>query len=172
MSSGFVGDYPSAIAGGIADAVQKMALLFLVPVFGNFIGMNCAQAPRVIADLQAGGLGGLSMTSFLGSGETFATMPFYWIAMVFLSFTHLPTLLYPLVLLYAWLKLWLAEDEWWRWGAFILAVQPLDTWYVMCAEDHAMSRGDFALSAVVLGIYEASLIGAAIWYARQRESFE
>ncbi len=172
MSSGFYGDYTSAISEGLVDGVKKLALVFSVPVFGNFIGMNCAQAPQVIADLRAGGFAGLSVSSFLGHGETFAMMPLFWIGVIFMSLTHLPTLLYPLVLLYAWLKLWLADDEWWRWAALLLIIQPVDTWYVICAEDRGMSRGDFALSAVILSVYEAAVIGAAIWYARQREAFE
>ena len=40
--------------------------------------------------------------------------------------------------------------------------------HIDCAS--AVTGGDFALSAVVLGLYEAALIGAAIWYARLRES--
>ena len=172
MSSGFHGDYTSAIFSGLGDGIKKIALLVSVPVFGHFIGVNCAQAPQVIADLRAGGLSGLSASSLLAGGEMLVVMPLFWIGILFMSLTHLPTLLYPLVLLYAWLKLWIADEEWWRWVAVILIAQPLDTWYVICAEDRGMSRGDFAISAVVIGLYEAAAISAAIWYARQRESAE
>ena len=171
MSTGFHGDYQSAIFSAVGDSIKKVVLLLSVPVLGQFVGYNCYDAPRVIAQLQAGGLAGLSASSFLSGGVSFAMMPFYWIGALMLSLTHLPTLLYLPVLLYAWVKLWVAEDEWWRPAAFILIAQPLDTWYVMCADDRLMSRGDFALSAVILGVYEAAAIGAAMWYARQRESF-
>ena len=171
MSSGVHIDYASAVFSAVGDNIKKIALLVSVPVVGLFVGYNCYEAPGVIANLGAGGLSGLSLSSFTG-GASFASMLGYWIVSLMLSFTHLPTLLYPLVLLYAWAKLWLAEEEWWRAAAFILIVQPLDSWYVMCAEDNGMSRGDFAISAVVIGLYEAAAIGAAIWYARQRESAE
>ena len=175
MSSGFYGDYTSAIFGGITDSIKKLALVFGVPVFGSYIGMNCVHAPTVIANLRAGGFAGLStvtVSTLLGGGEPFAVTPLYWVAAVFMSFTHFPTFLYPLVLVYAWLKLWLSDDEWWRWAAFILIIQPIDTWYLFAMSDSGMSRGDFALSAVILGMYEAALIGASIWYSRQREAFE
>ena len=171
MSTGFHGDYTSAMFSAVGDSIKKVALLLTVPVLGQFVGYNCYDAPRVIAQLQAGGLSGLSASSFLSGGESLAMMPLYWLGALMLSLTHLPTLLYFPVLLYAWVKLWVAEDEWWRPAAFILIVQPLDTWYVMCAEDRGMSRGDFALTAVLLGLYEIAAIGAAMWYARQRESF-
>ena len=79
--------------------------------------------------------------------------------------------LYPLLLLYAWLKIWVAEEEWWRGVAIILIAQPLVSWYLMCAEDNGMSRGEFAFSAVIIGTYEAAAISTVIWWARQRESF-
>ena len=170
MSTGFQGDYASAVFGAVGDSVKKVTLLVSVPVLGQFVGYNCHDAPRVIAQVQAGGLAGLSAASFLSGGESFAMMPFYWIGVLLLSLTHLPTLLYPAVLLCVWAKLWLAEDEWWRPAAVILIIQPLDTWYVMCAESHGMSHGDFAFSGVILALYETAAISAAIWYARQRES--
>ena len=171
MSSGVHIDYASAVFSAVGDTIKKIALLVTVPVVGQFVGYNCYEAPGVMANLGAGGLSGLSLSSFTG-GASFASMLGYWIVSLMLSFTHLPTLLYPLVLLYAWAKLWLAEEEWWRAAAFILIVQPLDSWYVMCAEDNGMSRGDFAISAVVIGLYEAAAIGAAIWYARQLEAVD
>ena len=170
MSTGFQGDYTSAVFSAMGDSVKKVALLVSVPVLGQFVGYNCYDAPRVISNLQAGGPAGLSVSSFLSGGESFAMMPLYWLGALMMSLTHLPTLLYPAVLLCVWGKLWVAEDEWWRSAAVILIIQPLDTWYVMCAENHGMSRGDFALSAVILVLYEIAAIGAAMWYARQRES--
>lgn len=172
MSSGFHSDYTGAIFSAVGDSIKKIALLLTVPVFGHFVGFNCYEAPKVIADLRAGGLSGLSLSSFSSGGEALAVMPLFWFGIILMSFTHLPTLLYLPVLLYAWVKLWVAEDEWWRGAAIILIGQPLDSWYVLCAEDQGMSRGDFALSAVVVAMYEAAAIGAAMWYARQLESVE
>ena len=172
MSDGFYSDYTSAIFSGFGDAIKKVVLLVSVPTFGHFVGFNCYEAPDVVAKLSAGGLAGLSSFSFVAEGEFLALMPLFWLGTMFLCLVHLPTLLYPLLLLYAWLKIWVAEEEWWRSVAILLVAQPLVSWYLMCAEDHGMSRGAFAFSTVVLGTYEIAVIAALIWYARQREPVE
>ena len=171
MSDGFYSDYTGAIFSGFGDGIKKILLLVSVPVFGHFVGFNCCRAPDVLSSLWAGGLAGLSSFSFVDEGEFLALMPLFWLGTLLLNLTHLPTVLYPLLLLYAWLKIWIADEEWWRGAAIILIAQPLDTWYLLCAEDHGMSRGAFALSAVIIGTYEAAAIGATIWYWRQRESY-
>jgi hypothetical protein len=171
MSDGFYSDYTGAIFSGLGDTIKKAFLLFSISVFGHFVGFNCYEAPDLIARLWAGGLAGLSTFNFWSTSVDLALVPLFWVGTVFLSLTHLPTFLYPFLLLYAWLKIWLA-DEWWYCIAIILIAQPLDSWYLSCVEDHGMSRGAFALSGVFIGTYEIAAISAVIWYARQRESVE
>jgi hypothetical protein len=169
MSGGF---YSEAIFSGLSDTVKKALTLLSVPVFGHFVGYNCYEAPDLIAKVWAGGLAGLSSMSFVSSGIELVLMPFFWFGTVLLCFTHLVTLPYPFVLLYGWLKIWVGEEEWWRGVALLLIAQPLASWYVMCAGVSNLDGGDFAVSAVLIGIYEIMAIGVAIWYARQRDAIE
>ncbi len=171
MSDGFYNDYTGAIFGGIADTFKKTVLLFSVPIFGHFVGVNCYEAPGLLTNLWAGGIAGLSSFSFWSSGVDLAMVPFTWVGTVMLSLTHIETFLYPLVLLYAWLKIWVAED-WWRGFSIILVAQPLDSWYLSCVLDNGMSRGAFAASGVFIGTYEIAVIAALVWFARQREPIE
>ena len=166
MSDGF---YSSAIIGGIGDAIRKTVLLFSVPIFGHFVGVNCYEAPGLLATLWGGGIAGLSSFSFWSSSVDLALTPFAWLGTVFLSFSRLETFLYPFLLLYAWLKIWIA-DEWWRGFAILLIAQPLDSWYLACVQDRGMGRGAFLTSGVFIGTYEIAAIAALIWFARQRGS--
>jgi hypothetical protein len=99
-------------------------------------------------------------------------MPLQWLWTVAVGLNHLPSLLYLAVLAYGILKLWISDEEYWRGAAILLIAQPLDSWYVLCMEDRGMSRGDFASSAAIIGLYAITAIGVAIWYARQREAVE
>ena len=172
MSSALHDDYPSAIFGAFSDTAKKVALLVLAPAFGHFIGHNCHEAPALIAAVRSGGLAGLSSINLFDSGTNFALMPLQWLWTVAVGLNHLPSLLYLAVLAYGILKLWISDEEYWRGAAILLIAQPLDSWYVLCMEDRGMSRGDFASSAAIIGLYEITAIGVAIWFAWQREAVE
>jgi hypothetical protein len=172
MSNTFHDDYPSAIFGAFGDTAKKVALFVLAPTFGHFVGHNCHEAPALITAVQTSGLAGLSSLNLFDSGVNLALMPLHWLWTLVVGFNHLPSLLYLPVLAYGCLKLWLSDEEYWRGAAVLLIAQPLDSWYVLSMEDGGMSRGDFALSAGIVGIYEITAIGVAIWYAWQREAIE
>lgn len=172
MSDGFYNDYVGAIFSGVGDTIKKSLVLLSVPVFGHFVGYNCYDAPDVVAKLWAGGLAGLSNINLASSGVELLLMPLFWLGTMFLCVTHLPTLLYPFLLFYGWLKIWVADEEWWRGVAILLVAQPLASWYVLCVEDRSMSRGAFVLSAAIIGFYEIMAVGVVIWYSRQRGAVE
>jgi hypothetical protein len=172
MSSTFHDDYLSAIFGAFGDTVKKVALLALAPSFGHFVGRNCHEAPAFIASVRSGGLAGLSSINFFDSSVNLALMPLHWLWTVIVGLNHLPSLLYLGVLAYGILKIWISDEEYWRGAAILLIAQPLHSWYVLCLEDRGMSRGDFASSAAIIGLYEIMAVGVAIWYAWQRDVVE
>jgi hypothetical protein len=172
MSSTFHDDYSNAIFGAFGDTAKKVALLVLAPTVGHFVGNNCHEAPALITAVRSGGLAGLSSINLFDSGANLALIPLHWLWTLVISLNHLPSLFFLAILAYGFLKIWISDEEYWRGAAIVLIAQPLYSWYVLCVEDRSMSHGDFTSSAAIIGLYEITAIGAAIWYAWQREAIE
>ncbi|HET6409339.1 MAG TPA: hypothetical protein VFG14_15740 [Chthoniobacteraceae bacterium] len=157
-------DPMDALVGGVTDSVKRLLAFVVVTAGAAILGYNVHEIPTHLSALRTGGF-----SSVLAALQQFdASAPIAWMVMMLHSL--IIWYLFPMVLLYFALLVWLWKGE----DMFnillgLALLQPLHTFLYM-QRSSPLVAGDLALAIGALVIAEVSLAALILWWRNVSEN--